>query len=380
MKSVIVILSVFGLGCAEVTYAAPLETRNALPQANAAAVRRSLKFLAEIQKSDGRWESLPGEPASLLAVHGRMTMVLTAVSGLALLAEGSTTTSGTYQKQIVAARDYLLQLIGDSSNFTLPEYADGIIKTHIANEVPFMLVFLNEIYCKEREPRLRVALQQVADYIAKAQHAEGGWDYTYTNSRHGHTATAIQNVFALALLKKSGVTVADETTDRGLGFIRGREPSAQDKPGYLLYGDGGKETPLEPGVTNRAAGTLVMLYHLNQMSDRLWDRSNMYHRQALSEKYIYGGHSPAYQHFTVSTASSLLGDASWRTYMDAFGRSHLEAQGDNGQWPTTRGNSDRSHPHGGIVFETAITSMLLQFPLKHLSFATRQESSGESGD
>ena len=144
---------------------------NELPKAHADAAGRSLDFLAKLQKEDGRWESLPDEPPSLLAVHGKMTMVLTSVSGLALLAEGSTSTCGTYHKQIAAAKDYLLGLIGDEQDFTLPKYADGIIKTHIANEVPFMIVFLNEIYQQDNDPKLRSALQSVADYIADAQDA-----------------------------------------------------------------------------------------------------------------------------------------------------------------------------------------------------------------
>ena len=170
------------------------------------------------------------------------------------------------------------------------------------------------------------------------------------------------------MLKKSGITVADKTIERALAYIRAREPSSKDKPGYLHYGDGSNGMPLEPGVTNRAAGMLLMLYHLNLQSDPLWARSVTFHRQALSQKYIYGGHSPAFQHFMVATASSLLGPEDWNAYIEAFGESHLETQSANGQWPTTLGNTDRVHPHGGIVFETAITGMLLQIPLQHLSF------------
>ena len=368
-----------GLLCCSSAHAAPTEsTRDAskptttLPTAHRNAVEKSLQFLTEIQKPDGHWESLPGEPRSLLAMHGKMTMVLTSVSGLALLAEGSTTTSGEHQKRLVLARDYLLRIIGDSKDFKLPSYPAGVVKTHIANEVPFMLVFLNEIYRTDKDPKLKEALQLVANFVSDAQSPEGGWDYTYKNTRHGHTATVIQNVFALALLRNSGIKVADKTIDRAIEFIKGREPSSKEKPGYVQYGDGSKKTSLEPGITNRAAGTLVMLCHLKRQSDPLWERSVKFHRQALNRKFIYGGHSPAYQHFMVGTASSLLGPKSWTTYVDVFGKSHIEAQSKNGQWPTTRGNSDRSHPHGGVVFETALTTMILQIPLKHLSFTSAE--------
>jgi hypothetical protein len=247
-----------------------------------------------------------------------------------------------------------------------------MVKTHIANEVPFMLLFLNEIYHKGEAPELKAPLQLVANHIIRSQRANGGWDYTYTNARHCHTATVIQNAFALAVLKKSGFKIPDSTFENALLFIRGREPWAKKKPGYMYYGDGTKRTPLETGVTNRAAGMLTMLHHLDLQSDPLWARCVCFYRKALSRRYIYGGHSPAYQHFMVATASRLLGPESWKTYLKVFGESHIKAQSRNGQWPTTNGRLDRSHPHGGIVFETAINCMLLQFPLGNLSFATKE--------
>jgi hypothetical protein len=343
-----------------------------LPKTHAEAVERTLKFLAKTQKEDGRWESLPDEPPSLLAVHGKMTMVLTSVAGLAMLAEGSTTTSGTYQKQLTTAKDYLLRLIGNEKDFKLRKYADGVIKTHIANEVPFMIVFLNEVYQHDKDPKLKAALQLVADFISEAQAPNGSWDYTYTNYRHSHTLTVVQNIMALALLKKSGITVADKTIDRALAYIKAREPSLTKTPGYLHYGDGNKGMPVETGITNRAAGTLAMLHYLNRKSDPLWARLVSFHKQSLSRKFIYGGHSPAFQHFMAATASSLLGPESWEKYIETFGPTHLKAQAENGHWPTQYGTTDTAHPHGGVIFETGITCMVLQIPLEHLNF-TRSE-------
>ena len=343
-----------------------------VPAAHAAAVEKALAFLAPLQKSDGRWESLPDEPPSLLVMHGRMTMVYTATSGLALMAEGSTTKAGKYRAQIAKARDYLLNLIGTERRFTLPRYADGIIKTHIANEVPFMVMFLNEVYQHDKDPKIKAALQLTADLIAKGQHTNGGWDYTYTSVRHRHTATTIANVTALALMRRSGINVNNDAIERGIAFVRSTAPDPAGKPGYIYYGDGAKKTPLEPGKTNRAAGVITMLHHLDRKNDAMWPRAQGYHRAALNRKFIFGGHSPAYQHFTVATACILLGDKDWQQYIAAFSHTHLKKQRDKGHWTTTNGNSDRAHPHGGIIFETAINAIVLQLPRGHLSFARRQ--------
>jgi hypothetical protein len=349
---------------------APLKSSaKAIPKAHGDAVAKSLAFLAGIQKPDGRWEILPDEPPSLLAYHGKMTMVLTSVSGLAMLAEGSTETSGTYRQQIVKARDYLLGLISREGKFTLPEYGDGLKKAHFANEVPFMVFFLNEIYSRGKDAELKTALQRVADYISESQHPRGGWDYTYKNTRHRHTATSIQNLAALAVLKRSGITVKDETINAALAFIGNRHPKPTETPGYLYYGDGAYRTPLEPGITNRAAGLLVAMHLLDKNNDPLRAAALTYHKSATGHKFVYGGHSPAYQHFMIATASHLLGKKSWGTYIRTHGRTHINTQHRNGQWPTTFGHSDRAHPHGGIVFETAITTMILQLPLENLDLA-----------
>ncbi len=340
----------------------------AIPKAHADAVARSLAFLARTQKSDGRWEPLGVEPPSLVAYHGKTTMVLTSVSGLAMLAAGEGTNK-TCDKQIAKAKDYLLALISKDGKFILPRYADGLIKTHIANEVPFMVFFLNELYLRNKDAKLKTALQKVADYISAAQHPRGGWDYTYKNTRHRHTATAIQNLAALALLKRSGIRVKDKTLSDALAFIKDRHPDQKKKPGYMYYGDGAKKTPLEPGITNRAAGLLVAMHILDKKTDPLRTTALTYHNAAMSHKYIYGGHSPAYQHFMVATASKQMGRRSWSAYIRTFGRTHINTQNTDGQWPTTFGASDRAHPHGGIIFETAITAMILQLPLDNLTFA-----------
>ena len=347
----------------------PAPAKIALHKTHADAAAKSLAFLARTQKSDGRWEPLGVEPPSLVAYHGKTTMVLTSVSGLAMLAAGGDGTSGAYHKQIAKAKNYLRSLISRGGKFTLPRYADGLIKTHIANEVPFMVFFLNELYLRNKDAKLKTALHEVADYISASQHSRGGWDYTYKNTRHRHTATAIQNLAALALMKRSGIRVKDKTLNNALAFIKGRHPDPKKKPGYMYYGDGAKKTPLEPGITNRAAGLLVAMHILDKKADPLRTTALTYHNAAMSHKYIYGGHSPAYQHFMVATASKQMGRRSWTTYIRTFGRTHINTQNTDGQWPTTFGASDRAHPHGGIIFETAITAMILQLPLDNLNFA-----------
>ncbi len=327
----------------------------------------ALQFLAKQQKTDGRFESLPDEPKSLLAMHGRMTMVLTSVSGLALLAEGSTVDKGPYQNEIRRAKEYIVKLVGHGENFKLPDYgkrSKAIPKPHIANETPFMLLFLNEIYQDNPDETLRKVIQSTIDYIGRAQNDSGGWDYSYRHERHHHTVTTIQNLTVLALLKKSGFHVDQQVIDKALENIC-KAHTKTNSPGYVRYSD---EHSVDPGKTNRASGLIMALHYLNKKDDDLWTNAVTFYNKNLNNKYIYGGHSPAFQYFVTGVAAVLLGEEETQYYQHKFWKALAETQTDKGYWKCNNGKSDTAHPHGGIVFETAITAIVLQAPLKYLYF------------
>ncbi len=328
-------------------------------------VSSALEFLAEQQKEDGRFESLPTEPKSLLAMHGRMTMVLTSVSGMAMLSEGSTIEKGTYRDEIRKAKDYIVKLVGHGENFQLPAYgkkSHALLKTHIANETPFMLMFLNEINKTHPDETLQKVMQSTIDYISQAQHTSGGWDYTYRNERHHHTVTTIQNLTVLALLKRSGFNVKQQVIDKALENIR-KAHTLPDNPGYVRYSD---EHKVDPGKTNRASGLMAALHFLGTKENTEWTNAVAFYETHLDKENIYGGHSPAYQYFVTGSAATLLGDKATQRYQEIFWKEIARTQADEGYWNCNRGKSDAAHPHGGIVFETAVAAIVLQMPKKRL--------------
>ena len=81
------------------TTAQPLAAKNNDPKIKQ-AVTRALDWLAAEQKPQGYWE----------AQGGQYRVAMTALSGNALLCEGSTTTRGKYAKHIRNAVSYLLEM------------------------------------------------------------------------------------------------------------------------------------------------------------------------------------------------------------------------------------------------------------------------------
>ena len=117
-------------------------------------VTRALDFLVSEQKRQGYWE----------AEQGAYRVAMTALVGTAMLAEGSTTTTGRYANSISQAVDYLLAirrqngLIGyrEDSHYT---YGHG-----------FSMLFLSQVYGEEediaRRQEIREALTLAVQFCA----------------------------------------------------------------------------------------------------------------------------------------------------------------------------------------------------------------------
>jgi squalene cyclase len=100
---------------------------------------------------------------------------MTGMAGLALLAEGSTTTQGKYAPNIRDAVDYLVKksrkngLIGDDSDDRYT-YGHG-----------FGLLFLSQVFGEEEDETRREDLMDVmtraVQFCGQAQTKEGGWGY-----------------------------------------------------------------------------------------------------------------------------------------------------------------------------------------------------------
>ncbi|HJN66370.1 MAG TPA: hypothetical protein QF761_09225, partial [Pirellulales bacterium] len=99
-------------------------------------VQRGLEWIAQEQSRLGHWE----------ANEGRYPTAMTALAGLALLSEGSTTTQGRYARNIRMAVDYLTSrsnpngLIGDPRRDDRYTYGHG-----------FAMLFLSQLLGEEED-------------------------------------------------------------------------------------------------------------------------------------------------------------------------------------------------------------------------------------
>ncbi|MCA9103011.1 MAG: hypothetical protein KDA63_17755, partial [Planctomycetales bacterium] len=143
-----------------VTVAAPLDAETQR------VVSRGLDWLANTQSRLGHWS----------AADGRYPTAMTALAGVALLSEGSTTTQGKYAPNIRSAVNYLVSrsrengLIGDPTRDDRYTYGHG-----------FSMLFLSQVAGEEEDADRRAELVDVltraVQFTGEAQTAAGGWGY-----------------------------------------------------------------------------------------------------------------------------------------------------------------------------------------------------------
>jgi hypothetical protein len=178
-------------------------------------IEMGLQWLVKNQYRDGHWDA-PG---------GAHPIPMTALAGMALLAEGSTMTQGRYAKNIENAVEYLLGryqkktgLIGSPNDPHEQQrymYGQG-----------FGTMFLAQVYGEEPDSSRRRELEKVltgaVQFIGKAQTNLGGWGYVSAadGSDFDEGSVTITQLQALRAAKNAGIPVAKEVIDKAGEYLR----------------------------------------------------------------------------------------------------------------------------------------------------------------
>ena len=173
------------------------------------SIQRGLDYLAKTQAQDGNWSSSGDGEA--------YPTVVTALAGMAFLANGNTPSRGPYAENVQKAVLYLLSnvrpsgLITDSSEgLGRPMYGHG-----------FALLFLASTYGMETDIRTRDAMKKAIngaiDLTAKGQSAAGGWTYTPGGGDEGSvTVTQMQGLRAAS---NAGFSVPKGTIEAAVQYL-----------------------------------------------------------------------------------------------------------------------------------------------------------------
>jgi len=298
-------------------------------------VARGLEWLASRQSRRGHWT----------ANSGRYPTAMTAMTGMALLAEGSTTTQGKYAGNIRGAVDYLVArsrsngMIGDPTRDDRYTYGHG-----------FAMLFLSQVLGEEEDAQRREELIDVLGravvFSGRAQTNAGGWGYVSAKDGHGFDegSTTITQVQALRGCRNAGIPVPRETIDKAIGYIH----KCTLPDGGVQYNSKGGGA--RPAIT---AAAIACLYNAGDYDSDYVPKQLKFCRAKLGDISSRGFGHWHYAHYYYAQVMYREGGKTWEEYRDKiFARLASEA-GTDGSW---------NQGYIGPVYTTAVNLTILQLP------------------
>jgi hypothetical protein len=298
-------------------------------------VNRGLEWLAAHQSRMGHWNT-QGE-------HYPTSM--TALAGIALLSQGSTTTQGKYASNIRRAVDYLVSrsrsngLIGDPTRDDRYTYGHG-----------FSMLFLSQVLGEEEDAERRAQLVDVltraVTFCGRAQTPAGGWGYVSAKDGNNFDegSTTITQVQGLRGCRNAGIPVPKEIVDKAIAYIKkctGEDGGVQ----YNSQGGGGR-----PAIT---AAAIACLFNAGDYDDKYVPKLMTYCRKQLDNISNQGFGHWHYAHYYYSQVLYREGGKAWDEYRDkVFQRIISEAAAD-GSW---------NQGYIGQTYTTATNLTILQLP------------------
>ncbi|MFZ5829062.1 MAG: prenyltransferase/squalene oxidase repeat-containing protein [Planctomycetota bacterium] len=297
------------------------------------AVNRGLEWAASHQSRLGHWS----------ATGNRYPTAMTAMAGVAMLCEGSTTTQGKYAPNIRRAVDYLVSrsrengLIGDPVRDDRYTYGHG-----------FSMLFLSQVLGEEedlerRENLVRV-LTKAAVFTGQAQTTAGGWGYVSAKDGGGFDegSTTITQVQGLRGCRNAGVIVPKEIVEKAINYIH-RCTTPDGGVQYNSHGGGGR-----PAIS---AAAIACLYNAGDYDSEYVPRVLNYCKRNLDNISNEGFGHWHYAHYYYSQVMYREGGETWEQYRDKIYQRLLNEQASDGSW---------SQGYIGTIYTTAINLTILQ--------------------
>ena len=313
-----------------------------------AAVTRALDFLAREQRRQGYWE----------ANQGQYRVAMTALSGNALLAEGSTTTRGKYAKNIRLAVDYLLDMAQPSG---LVGFKDDF---HYTYGHGFSMLFLSQVYGEEEDAERRADLKRVlikaVEFSALAQTERGGWGYVSAKDQPNFDegSTCITQVQGLRACRNAGIPVPKEIIEKAKKYIQDCTTS-EGGVQYSIRGGGPR-----PPITAAAVAAMFNAGEYGESEDvkkmMEYCKQNIWPGKTSSNQQLFGNWH--YAHYYYAQVVYRLGDEEWNKYLADIGKEILSKQTANGSW---------KEGHIGDVYTTAMNATILQLDNGYLPIYQR---------
>jgi hypothetical protein len=304
--------------------------KDELDPATRDAVNKGLAWLAK-EVNSGDWMNQGGD-----------SIAITALAGLAFLADGSAPNDGRYGRESQRLMENVLKNCQESGliaapNNSQPMYGHG-----------FATLYLAEVYGMSPRPDVGEKLHNAVRLIVNTQQPDvGGWRYQALPVDSDISVTICQ-IMALRAARNAGVKVPNVTIDNAIQYVK----KSQEPDGGFRYviNSGGSGYP-------RSAAGVAALYYMrtgNAFADEI-KRGIDYLKARIPGA---GGPNDGegnfyYGNYYATQAMFMYGGAPWEAYWPGIRKVLLLKQDKvNGSWTGET----------GTVYATSMSLIVLQVP------------------
>jgi len=301
------------------------------------SISKGLEWLAHNQSRQGHWA----------ANQNQYPSAMTALAGMAMIAEGSTTTQGKYAENIRSAVDFLASqsrsngLIGDPIRDNRYTYGHGF-------SMLFLSQVLGEEEDEERREILMALLTKAVQFCGKAQTPSGGWGYVSAKDGNGFDegSTTITQVQGLRACRNAGVPVPKEVIEKAIKYIK----DCTTPEGGVLYRSGMTGGGARPPIT---AAAIACLFNAGDYDSEFVPKLLRFCKKNPELTNITAGDAGHwhYAHYYYSQVLYREGSKDWDDYRDKVYRKLVAEQGGDGSW---------NQGYVGPVYTTATNLTILQ--------------------
>jgi hypothetical protein len=338
----------------------PVAPADELPEKYRPAVAKGLAWLVKEQHKDGRWT----------AANDQYPTAMTALAGMALLAEGSTPKKGKHAESIRKAIDWLLKQSRTGA------VNDGLICPSDANSETgrytfghgYATAFLSQALDDmdaDRKRRAKDVLSRAVRFTAAAQTPKGGWGYisAQEGGNFDEGACTIATIQGLHAARAAGIPVPREVLSKAHTYMK----QSTGPQGGIYYSLNTANTE-RPALT---AGALAV----SGVGDTAAAEFTKWHKYCQERIPVGAGGRLGYDEYTYyhhAQAVYALGDKgwaklfpqsreadrlTWSRYRESLFDQLTRTQQADGSWANTS---------VGPVYTTAVYLTVLQLDRGHV--------------
>jgi hypothetical protein len=307
-------------------------------------IEKGLDYLAQNQNQNGSWtcrigyklnETYQGEEYDNVGV--------TAIAGIAFLAQGSVPGRGKYGTNIEKALQFVLSCVRETDGY-ITKYGTRMY------EHGFAALFLAEVYGMSFREDIKGKLKKSTQCIINSQNSDGGWRYQPigVDADISVTVTILQ---ALRAARNVGIAVPKEVISKAIAYVK-KSQRFDGSFNYQLMEPSRVSFPLT------AAGVTSLMssgeYNTPEIQRGIRFLIN-------NMPTVYGDYHFYYGHYYAAQVMFQSGGKNWQQYFQRIQNEIITQQQSDGSWTDDV----------GPAYATAMATLILQIPNDYLPIFQR---------